>query len=277
MDYRYLKAFILTAQHLSFSKAAAILGVAQSAISRQIKMLEEGLGEELIIRSSKKVLLTDKGMRLFKLSQEFDKMSLDLFQKEDNRPLKVGVLHGLLEAWLCPILIEYYKKFDRNISIHIDIQPNLKKAIEDGQYDIVFTTENIQSDLISSLFIFDEKLILISKKEISPKKISDYRWVIYNDNDNIFRLNKKKNSSIIKVDSITTIVNLVKNGVGIAVVPDHVLKKSDSIFCYDLPELGTSKIYMATLNYATMPKSIKEFSNIIRQYQLSSTAQNSAH
>src|SRR3989339_108414 len=267
MDYRYLKAFILTAQHLSFSKAATILGVAQSAVSRQIKMLEEGVGEELIIRSSKKVILTDRGLRLFKLSQEFDKMALDLFQKEDNRSIKIGVLHGLLETWLTPIMIAYYKNFSRNISVHIDIQPNLKKALEEGQYDMVFTTENIQSELISSLFIFDERLMLISKKEISPKKINDYRWIIYNDNDNIFRISKKKNSAIIKVDSITTIVNLVKSGVGVAVVPDHVLKNNDSVCCYELPELGISKIYMATLNYASMPNHIKEFSQTINLYQ----------
>ena len=263
MDYRYLKAFMLTAQHLSFSKAAVKLGIAQSAVSRQIKLLEETIGEELIIRSSKKVLLTEKGQMLFRISQDFDKMALDLFEKEDNRPLRIGVLHGLLETWLNPIMIKYYKKFNRNITIHIDIQPNLKKAIEEGLYDIVFTTENIQSELISSLFILDEKLLLISKKEISLKDLHDQRWIAYNENDNIYRLTKKKSNRIITVDSITTIVNLVKNGVGIAVVPDHVIKKSDSINSKELPELGISKIYMVTLNYRTMPPHIKEFASLI--------------
>ena len=60
MEYRYLKAFLLTAEHSSFSKAAQLLSIAQSAVSRQIKLLEESLGEELIIRSSKKVILTTK-------------------------------------------------------------------------------------------------------------------------------------------------------------------------------------------------------------------------
>ena len=61
IDFRYLKAFILTAKYASFSKAAEELNIAQSAVSRQIKLLEDTLGEELIIRSSKKVVLSEKG------------------------------------------------------------------------------------------------------------------------------------------------------------------------------------------------------------------------
>ena len=263
MDYRYLKAFMLTAQHLSFSKAANVLGIAQSAVSRQIKLLEETLGEELIIRSSKKVILTEKGQKLYMISQDFDKTALNLFEKEDSRPLRIGVLHGLLETWLNPIIIKYYKKFKRNLDIHIDIQPNLKNAIEEGKYDIVFTTENIQSELISSLFLFDEKLTLISKKRINTKEIDSHRWIIYDNNDNIFRVSKKKPQEIIKVNSITTIVNLVKNSVGIAVVPEHIVKKSDNIEFHKIPELNVSKIYMVTLNYRSMPQHIKEFSELL--------------
>ena len=41
LDFRYLKAFMLTAKYSSFSKAAEELNIAQSAVSRQIKLLEE--------------------------------------------------------------------------------------------------------------------------------------------------------------------------------------------------------------------------------------------
>lgn len=53
-----------TAKHLNFSKAAEELNIAQSAVSRQIKLLEESVNDQLIIRSSKKVLLTEKGESL---------------------------------------------------------------------------------------------------------------------------------------------------------------------------------------------------------------------
>lgn len=264
MDYRYIKAFILTAQHASFSKAAEILGIAQSAVSRQIKLLEDSLGEELIIRSSKKVLLTAKGKELYLTASNFDKAALQIFEKEDNRPLRVGLLHGLLENWFIPVLTSYYKRYQRNITIKVLAPSELKDGLGEGLFDVVFTTENIQSELISSLKLFDESIVLIGRHEIDMANLSNERWIVYNDQDNIFKIGGAPSKSIITVDSITAIINLVKNGVGVAAVPAHMLKKSDKFFSYELQPLNDSHIYMATLNYKIMPAHIKEMTLLIR-------------
>lgn len=79
LDYRYLKAFMVTSKHLNFSKAAEELGIAQSAVSRQIKLLEESVEEQLIIRSSKKVLLTEKGLALLTELNNFEERLQDIF------------------------------------------------------------------------------------------------------------------------------------------------------------------------------------------------------
>lgn len=265
MEYRYIKAFMLTARHLSFSKAAEILKIAQSAVSRQVKLLEESVGEELIIRSSKKVLLTVKGKEFYAACEHFDRMSCDIFQREDNRPLKIGILNGLLKTWFNPILIKYYKKYNRDLQIHVADQPELQKGIEQGSYDIIFSTDNFQSELVSSLKLFDEKLILISKEEVNKKKLHEYRWIVFSEQDNLYRISKKKSENIVVVESLSSIVNLVKNGVGIAVIPDHVLKKADSLFVQELPTLKSPGIYMTTLNYKNQPKFLKEILSVINK------------
>ncbi|MCO4792331.1 MAG: LysR family transcriptional regulator [Bacteriovoracaceae bacterium] len=265
MDYRYVKAFILTARNSSFSKAAEELKIAQSAVSRQIKLLEESVGEELIIRSSKKVLLTQKGKELYIAAQHFDQLSSDIFEKEDNREIRVGILQGLLKNWFNPILLKFYKKYNRNITIEVGGQHDLRKGLENGLYDLIFTTENIQSDLISSLKLFDEKLILVSKEEVNRKKLSDYRWIVYSNEDNLFKLSKKTSSQIIKVESISTIENLVRNNVGIAILPEHVLKKSENLVVQDVSQLDKSEIYMATLSYKTMPAHINELVDVVKK------------
>jgi len=264
MEYRYLKAFILTAQYSSFSKAANELKIAQSAVSRQIKLLEESVGLELIMRSSKKVILTPKGQELYNASQHFDKLTFDMFDKADMRPIKIGILHGLLETWLNPVLIKFYKKFERNLEIKIDFQPNLKKGISEGHYDMIFSTENIQSEITTSLHLFQEKFIVISKNDINRKKLHDYRWVAYNEYDNIFKATKKHSPNICMVDSITTIINLVKNNVGIACVPKHVLKKTDNLYSYPVNEVSNSEVYMTTLNYKSIPSHMRDLVNTIK-------------
>jgi DNA-binding transcriptional LysR family regulator len=266
MDYRYLKAFIYTARHCSFSKAAEELKIAQSAVSRQIKLLEESLNEELIIRSSKKVLLTQKGKELFVAAQHFDKLTTDIFDREDSHPINIGILHGLLKNWFNPILVRYYKKNVRPMNIRILDQPQLKEGIEQGKFDLIFTTENIQSELITSLKIFDEKLVLISKNEINRKTLHQYKWIVYGEGDNLYKISRKKSDCIITVDSITTIVNLVKNNIGIAVVPDHVLKKNHSLVVSEVSGLPKSEIYMTTLNYKVMPGHIKEMIDLIKSH-----------
>lgn len=263
MDYRYLKAFLLTAEHMSFSKAAVILNIAQSAVSRQIKLLEESLGEELIIRSSKKVLLTHKGLELFKMARHFDQMSKDLFEREDQKTMGIGILHGLLKTWFPPILTKYCKKTQRPIHIAVKDEPELLEAVELGKLDVVFTTRNVQSDLVSSLKLFDEKLVLVSKEKLKLSEIHQHTWIVFSENDNIFKLEVPQSERIISVESMNTILTLVKNGIGIAVVPDHVLPKNHQYELMELPELKKSEIYMTTLNYKTMPAALAELAQFV--------------
>ncbi len=258
MDYRYLQAFILTAKYSSFSRAAKELNIAQSAISRQIKLLEENVGEELLVRSSKKMVLTPKGKDLFSLATNFDKQVKHIFDEEEKHPLRIGTLHGLLENWLYPKIVKYYKKQSREISITIDAPDSLKDGISNGVYDIIFTNQEIQSDLISSLTLFNEHLVLISKNEIDVTNLKNYRWIIYNDDDNIFKINTTHSKFFTHVNSITAIIKLVKSGVGIAVVPDHLLTPSDKLFQYSFKELEHANIYMTTLNHKKLPTYIKE-------------------
>lgn len=263
MDYRYLKAFLLTAKHKSFSKAAEELSIAQSAVSRQIKLLEESVGNELIIRSSKKVLLTTKGEEFYKALQHFDRMASEIISQESSQTLNIGILSGLLKTWFFPILVRYAKKNERNVNVAIGDVSQLIQGVELGKYDIAFSTQNIQTDLVSSLKLFQEKLVIISKEEVNRKKLHEHRWIVYGPEDNLFKLSRKKSDSIIQVASISTIVGLVKQGVGIAVVPDHVLKKTDNLEIQELGQSEQSQIYMTTLNYKSMPNYIKELTTLI--------------
>lgn len=256
---------MLTAKYSSFSKAAEELNIAQSAVSRQIKLLEDSLQEELIIRSSKKVILSEKGRELYQASQSFEKTSLQIFQREDQLPLTIGILEGLLKNWFTPLLTEYLKTQKRDVSVHVADMPELKAGIEDSKFDLIFGVENIQSELVTSLKLFEEKLVLISKNELNRKKLNENRWVVFSNNDHLFKISKIKSESIVMVDSFSSIISLVKNDVGIAVVPDHLIRKEDKLEVQEVPGLPSSQIYMCTLNYKKMPERIKALADIVRK------------
>lgn len=265
IDYRYLKAFYLTAEYLNFSKAAQELNIAQSAVSRQIKLLEESIGEQLIVRSSKKVLLTDKGKSLHLSISRFEEMTTELSKSSGPQIIKIGILHGLLENWFTQVVKEFTKKSKHSLRVEADTPANLKESLLAGKVDVIFTTENIQSDLVTSLNLFKEELALISKKDVDPKKIDSYPWLVYSDNDFFFDLYKKKSNKIITIKSVTSIIKLVKEGVGIAIVPKHTIKKEGKLKVQQVKVLKRPQIHMSTLSYQKLPGHLQELSSIVQE------------
>jgi DNA-binding transcriptional LysR family regulator len=263
LDYRYLKAFMVTSRYLNFSKAAQELNIAQSAVSRQIKLLEESVGDQLIIRSSKKVLLTEKGQALLDELSRFEERIQEVFFGDINKFIRVGILHGLLETWFNDIIVEFAKQTRHQLVVEVNSLDKLKEKLHNGKYDLIFTTENIQSELVSSLKLFEEKMVLVSRAEINPKEASEYPWIVYSEHDHFFQLFKKRSQKIIVVNSITTILKLVRKGVGLAIVPDHTIDDKN-LRSYDLKGLQKQHIHLSSLNFQHMPEHIKHLVDMIK-------------
>jgi DNA-binding transcriptional LysR family regulator len=262
LDYRYLKAFLVTAHYLNFSKAALELNIAQSAVSRQIKLLEESVGEQLILRSSQKVHLTEKGQALLLELEKFDEKIQNIFFGHMNKIIRVGILHGLLETWFNDIMIEFTHQSQHQLSVEVNSLDMLKEKLNNGKYDIILSTENIQSEIATSLKLFEEKMVLISKDPIDPKLAGNYPWIVYSEQDHLFQLYKKRSNKIIVVNSITTILKLVKKGLGVSIVPEHTVDDK-VVNSYDLMGLKKQFIHLSCLNYKQMPEHIKQLIKII--------------
>lgn len=265
IDYRYLKAFHLTAKYLNFSKAASELMIAQSAVSRQIKLLEESMSDQLIVRSSKKVLLTQRGKALLSAIENFEQMTFEITKSSGTQKVRIGILHGLLETWFIKIMKEYLPTNKHYMNIDVGTPQELKQQIVDGELDIVFTTENIQSDLVSSLRLFNETLVIISRNEINPNLIHEYTWITYSNTD-FFSSFKKQSQRMISVKSITAVIKLVSEGIGVAIVPSHTIKGDENFYTYDVKENNTPQIYMSTLNYQTIPTYINDLIKVIKKH-----------
>ena len=117
-------------------------------------------------------------------------MADNIFEQEDKSPLKIGILHGLLENWFGPYLKKYYNNFNKNIEIIVKSQNELRNLIEEGKLDLIFSTENIQSEIISSLKLFDETLILISKDDIDINDLTSHRWIVYGPAEHLYSVSE---------------------------------------------------------------------------------------
>jgi LysR family glycine cleavage system transcriptional activator len=102
-----IRVFEAAARHLSFTRAAAELGMTQAAVSYQIKLLEERVGGPLFLRRPREVVLTEAGQQLApRLRDAFDILRDAFAELADQAEgtLTINTMHTFAANWLAPRL-----------------------------------------------------------------------------------------------------------------------------------------------------------------------------
>ena len=131
-----LRAFEAAARHLSFTLAASELNVTQTAISHQIRRLEEELGIRLFIRKNRALALTPEARDYLPgVRAAFNDLRLAtdrLLRKEDDKVLTVSTLASLAAKWLLPRLTDFQEQHPG-----IDVRITTSTSLVDFQRDNV--------------------------------------------------------------------------------------------------------------------------------------------
>jgi LysR family glycine cleavage system transcriptional activator len=131
-----LRAFEAAARHLSFTLAAAELNVTQTAISHQIRRLEEELGIRLFIRQNRALALTPEARDYLPgVRAAFNDLRLAtdrLLRKDDDKVLTVSTLASLAAKWLLPRLSDFQEQHPG-----IDVRITTSTSLVDFQRDNV--------------------------------------------------------------------------------------------------------------------------------------------
>ena len=134
-----VRAFEASARHLSFKKAAVELCLTQSAISHQIKSLEDYLGVQLFYRETRAVALTSEGSRYLKrMSEVLDDMAVEtarISRRDDGGSLSVRAAPGFLR-WLMPRLASFR-----------EIYPDLELHLSGSLARVEFASEEVDVNI----------------------------------------------------------------------------------------------------------------------------------
>ena len=177
-----LVAFDAAARHLSFTKAAAECFVTQSAISRQIKALEDDLGLPLFHRRHRALELTDEGRRLSETVRgTFDslrKAMLRIRATQRREVLSLSTTPGLASLWLIPRLADLVKE-QPGIDVRIDATLQRRNLAVDG-FDLAIRYLSANSATGTSLFAETIQLVctpgLLRDKTRPIKTLQDLRF-----------------------------------------------------------------------------------------------------
>jgi DNA-binding transcriptional LysR family regulator len=145
MELRHLRYFVSVATELSFIKAARKLHVAQPALSRQIRQLEDELGVKLLERNHRGVQLTNAGnaflveaSALLKHSEQAVRIAQQSEQTGGGH-LNLGYVWGLFHSQVPP-LVERFRRESPQTSVHLfDLSaPEQAEALLEGRLDAGF-------------------------------------------------------------------------------------------------------------------------------------------
>jgi DNA-binding transcriptional LysR family regulator len=244
MDLRHLRTFVTVAEQGTVSKAALCLRIAQPALSRQVKELEEELGLRLFDRVRRRLVLTGEGEQLLgdcravlgavgSLSERAQRL-----QRADTGILKVAATPQTIEGVLSTFLHQYA---ERRPNVHIKLTEavgsNLLGVLERGDVHVsISLTQMVQSDNhpfesftlppVEFLAACHTSLELGTAGNIDIVKLAPYpllllesSFVVRNTFDAACRLAGLKPNIFIESRSPQGLLALAEAGHGVAIVP----------------------------------------------------------
>lgn len=245
-----LQTLVAVTRAKSFSKAAEVLGVTQSAISQSIKNLESKLDIKIFKRSGKTIVLTSEGEKLYNLGTQFlGKMEETLIELQGDRDemqgkVRIGTLTGIGKTWLAKEVVWHAKENpELQLSVRMGHQEDLLSDFESNKLDILIMPEDDLPLHGEKEFFLEEKSTLVFPKEMkaqfADKKLTlemleSIPTILFEQDDILFlkwcrskfkALPKKLNVRF-TVNSHGHMLQAVNEGLGIAVVPNHVLNRS---------------------------------------------------
>jgi len=281
MDWDKLKIFHAVAEAGNFTKATLVLNLSQSAISRQIQSLEQGLKTQLFERHARGLSLTENGEYLFKTAHEVISKLKDVestLKDKKDKPsgkLTVTTVVSFGTTWLTPRIQEFMKlnpevemelifddkeldlstrQADIGIWMRRPKQLNyIQKKLIDINYHIYASTKYLEKNGHPKSVSELNKHNFISYGRGAPSPVFNPDWALKLGNKD-----GKKRKPIMKVNSVYGLLLAVQSGVGLAALPDYITRGVPNIVRI-LPQIEGPK----TEAHFVYPQSLKNVARVV--------------
>ena len=273
VNYELYKVFYYVATSLSFSEASKKLFISQSAVSQSVKTLEKKLGQQLFVRSTKKVQLTPAGILLLKHVEP----AMNLIARGENQlmesgTLGLGQLHIGASDTICRyFLVPYLKKFHKlfpDVPIKVTSATSLKCAelLDQQKVDLIVTnTPNlylnqsfIQKTVLNfhDVFLANASFFDLKDRVIPFRELQKYPLMMLDRNSTtsefLHRLFLQYQLELvpeIELNSNDLLIDLARIGLGIAFIPDYCLERmSGDLFVVKTKEQLPSRQLAVSVN-----------------------------
>jgi DNA-binding transcriptional LysR family regulator len=240
MELYPLHVFLTVANEKSFSRAAEKLFRTQPAVSLALQRLESALGEKLIERSAKELVLTDAGRAVLDYARRFENLTAELTnalaELRDNSSGRLTI--GANESTALYLLdyIERYRRLYPKVKVQIrrSLSSKIPSEIIDGNLELGVISYDPRDERLIAQTIYTDSLAFVvapshrlaaratvsiselgSETFIAHNVLSPYREVVLRE----FQRHQIPLNMDIEMPTVETIRKLVQTAIGVAFVP----------------------------------------------------------
>lgn len=146
LDLDQLQSFCAIADCGSFTEAARRVHKTQSAVSMQIKRLEDRLNSELFLREGRSVVLTNAGEALYSRARRMLRLNAEIVDLFSDQDLTGAIRFGVPDDYavrLLPVILSNFQRTHPKIVVDVRCQPSedLLEGMKQGRYDLIVFTQ----------------------------------------------------------------------------------------------------------------------------------------
>jgi DNA-binding transcriptional LysR family regulator len=256
VDLRQLEILRAVAQTGSFTSAGEQLHLSQSAVSRQILLLEEELNEQLFLRLGRKIRITPAGTTLLGLSQRmFDDLEQTRASILETQRSVTGTLRLVGGMTVClyvfPPLLKAFRKDHPAVDVKLmpGATPRLIRQLRSGTADLGLLTLPVDDPALVSVPVMREELLLVTapqhplarKKVVTPQDLARQSFVLYESGsgtrkaiEEFFASEGIAPAIVTETENVEIIKALVRINMGVSIIPYQAVAREvrmGHLFC----------------------------------------------
>lgn len=284
MTIRDLEIFIEVVRAKNMSNAAKNLKISQPTVSHAISQIENEYNVKLFDRVSKKLYITDVGLRLYDFAlnilEQFEDTVIFLQSSSTAHNINLGVSSNFSSQFLLEIINDYEKKKeDVSLRVYVDSREKIIEKLNSGIINLAIIDGDAGIEDNSAESFYEDEIFIISSKDsdIKDKEVLDAedlrnkKFVLgdLDDNSKKMLLNFLRERGIpIDLKFICQnkdmVLNIVKNSDALSIGTSSSFKDED-VVKHRLEDLSIKRtFYMVYHNDAFLKKDMKNFVNFVK-------------
>ena len=240
MDLKQLEYFVRVAELGSFTRAAQALNIAQPALSRQVRLLEVELRQNLLVRNGRGAIPTQAGLLLLEhgrgILHQVERAREDLGRVRTGLTGRVAL--GLPPSVARVLTVPFTRAFrakmpEAQLSISEGLSSAMQENLQNGRLDIAVLYNPSQVQGIEHTALVKEELLLVQPRPPGLQEVAALPLVIPT-RPNAIRMHVESEMAAIgcrplialEIDGVSAILDLVADGAGYAILPRNAVMRS---------------------------------------------------